>query len=50
MLMFNDRLVVDPLEKNRNDANENVGIIKINCEQNMYRLNMYVYPFAEVQQ
>ena len=30
--------------------NEKVGIIKINCVNNMYGLNMYVYPFAEVQQ
>ena len=33
--MFNDMLVIDPLEKIRNDVNENVGIIKINCEKNM---------------
>ena len=31
--MFYDRLVVDPLEKSRNDVNENVWIIKINCEK-----------------
>ena len=30
--MFNDRFVVDLLEKSRNDVNENVCITKINCE------------------
>ena len=36
--MFNDRLVVDPLDKSRNDVNEYVGITKINCEK--YLINM----------
>ena len=45
----NDRLAVDLLEKSRNDVNENVGIITINCEK--YVSSKYVsISFSEVQQ